>query len=137
MHSLCMPCVACTLASLHLVCVVFGRAISHPCTFFAFYTCSIKNICYFCSSVWFLSLAAALDVFFIDDTPRVRGGESGTVYAEIATTKNNSEIRCRFQNLDGDNEDCKDFLFCLFPIAVNHNNHYKSYSRFRWYLQSY
>ena len=109
----------------------------HPCTFFGFYTCSITNICYFCSSVCFLSFAAALDVFFINDTPRVRGGESGAVYAEIATTKNNSEIRCRFQDLDDVNEDCKDFLFCLFPTAVNPNNHYKSYSRFRWYLQSY
>ena len=83
-------------------------------------------------SLLFLSVAAGFDVFFINNTPRVRGGESGSVYAEIATTRPNSELICR---LKGDYEDCKDFHFCLFPTAVN--NHYKSYLRFRWYLQSY
>jgi len=76
----------------------------------------------------FLSLAAALDVFFINDTPRVRGGENGAVYAEIATTRPNSELLCRFKDVDEDNEDCKDFLF---PMPVNPNNHYISYLRFK------
>ena len=84
-----------------------------------------------------MSLAAALDVFFMNDTPRVKGGKSGSVYAEIAVTKGDSEILCRFKGFDDDNEDCKDFLFCLFPTAVNSNNHYKSYLRFKRYLQSY
>ena len=62
----------------------------------------------------FLSLAAALDVFFINNTPRVRGGESGSVYAELATTSPNSELLCRLKRFENDDKDCKYFLIFVF-----------------------
>lgn len=57
------------------------------------------------SSLTATTLLPEVDVFFVNGTPRV---QAGVVYAEMATNRPHSELRCRIKGLDmrSGNEDC-------------------------------
>ena len=49
---------------------------------------------------------AELELFFINDTPRLRGGESGSIAAQFSSNRNNVQIRCRLRGFEREHENC-------------------------------
>ena len=68
------------------------------------HACTLNiNMCLFNTAL----LYQALDLFFINDTPRLHGGASGSVFAQFTSNRQNIRIRCRLRGYESGNEDCE------------------------------
>ena len=70
-----------------------GNVFSHYCLCNTF----VGEICY---------IYPALDLFFINDTPRLRGGDSGSISAQFATNRQNIQMHCRLKRYERGRENC-------------------------------
>ena len=109
----------------------------------SFYVSFLGN--YYC-------IYAALDLFFINDTPRLHGGMRGSVLADFATNRQNIQIRCRLRGFERQHEDCMFLLIlqstlsipaiCMCGIIMVISLLTQTYStcnchyRFNWYILS-